>query len=278
MDSLCRARGFLAAAFLVLCIVSAPVAQSQAEPEDVSGDVVKPAAMPGKRVFNGSCAGCHGIDGRGGEHAPNIAAGSKVVRLSNAEVTTIVSNGIPGAGMPAFRSLGASDVRSVVSYLRALQGREKSQQLPGDADRGKAIFYGKGDCSSCHIVQGNGGFAGPDLSTYAWNRSVKDVLKAIVDPVANTNWKRNAATAVTRDGQTISGAVRNEDNFSVELLSADGTFHFFSKSELQSFDYQDHPTMPLNYSQRLSRAELDDVASYLLTTARISHRQAGGEE
>lgn len=35
---------------------------------------------------------------------------------------------------------------------------------PGDATRGKAIFEGKGNCQSCHRVNGTGSLFGPDLS------------------------------------------------------------------------------------------------------------------
>ena len=40
---------------------------------------------------------------------------------------------------------------------------------PGDAARGKAIFESstKGNCLSCHRVQGTGSLFGPDLSTVA---------------------------------------------------------------------------------------------------------------
>jgi putative heme-binding domain-containing protein len=199
-------------------------------------------------------------------------------RLSNTEIATIISKGVPGTGMPAFHLFSPAKVQEVVSYLRVLQGHEKVEQLPGNPERGKAIFFGKGDCSSCHMVQGQGGFVGPDLSAYGSNRSVKEVLSVILDPASNSDWKRKAATAITRDGASVSGSVRNEDNFSVQLQTPDGAFRFFSKSDLQSLEYQDHPVMPVDYAEKLGRGDLDDVASYLVSLGRSSKRDPGKEE
>src|SRR4030081_2551948 len=37
----------------------------------------------GEEIFASSCAGCHGLDGRGGERAPNIAGRPAVQQLSD---------------------------------------------------------------------------------------------------------------------------------------------------------------------------------------------------
>src|ERR1700674_1021621 len=39
-----------------------------------------------------------------------------------------------------------------------------AQAPGGDPARGKAIYEGKGDCASCHRINGVGGRLGPDLS------------------------------------------------------------------------------------------------------------------
>jgi len=55
----------------------------------------------GRQVFESRCAGCHGIDGRGGERAPDIATSAKTQRRSDSALAQIINNGIPAAGMPA---------------------------------------------------------------------------------------------------------------------------------------------------------------------------------
>src|SRR5271170_8496488 len=81
------------------------------------------AQQPGAAIFASNCATCHGADGRGGEHAPNIATAPEVQHLMDRELAGIIRYGIAGAGMPAFSSLKQQEVADVVSYLRVLQGR-----------------------------------------------------------------------------------------------------------------------------------------------------------
>ena len=76
--------------------------------------------------------------------------------------------------------------------------------------------------------------------------------------------------AVTRAGEKLTGVARNEDNFSVQLQTLDGAFHFLMKSELQSLESQPQPLMPSDYGSTLSRAELNDLISFLMQTARGS--------
>lgn len=214
----------------------------------------------GRQIFASSCAGCHGLDGRGGERAPDILS-PHARQFSDTQIVSIVSHGVPGTGMPAFRSLGDSGIRLVVKYLRELQARGNDTALPGDAARGKSAFFGEAGCSDCHSVGGNGGFLGPDLSAYARSRSVEEIRQAILDP-GKRNRKRLVAITCA-DGRELRGIIRNEDNFSLQLQSADGSFHLLMKSDLRKVDRDQPSPMPSDYATRLTRQQLDDVVSYL---------------
>jgi cytochrome c oxidase cbb3-type subunit III len=221
--------------------------------------------MAGQRTFAAQCSGCHGLDGRGGQRAPNIATDPSMRHLSDSELSQTIFNGRTDFGMPAFRELGSKEIQNVVDYLRVLQGAGVAASLAGDPPKGKAIFFGKAACSSCHTIAGEAGFIGSDLSTYARGLTPAEIRKAITDPKPSTGHARTAV-ATTRDGQKITGAVRNEDNFSVQLQGGDGTFHFLLKSDLDKLEYQRLPSMPMDYGQRLSQQELDDLVGYLQNT------------
>ena len=222
----------------------------------------------GQALFTASCASCHGLDGRGGERAPGIVNSVRVQRMSDADVSAIISDGIPDTGMPAFRSLTTGQVSAIVGYLRLLQGREKPEPLPGDPARGKAIFFGKGECSSCHMMRGEGGLLGPDLSSYGSVRSAKEISDMLRDAGRIPDPAYRIAVATLRNGQKLSGIIRNEDNFSVQLQSTDGAFHFLSRTDLKSLEYQRDPAMPRNYGERLQKSELDDLVSYIVSVGR----------
>jgi len=175
--------------------------------------------------------------------------------------------------MPAFHSLSTPQVQSLVSYVRALQGKIETRTIPGNAAHGKEIFFGKGECSNCHTIAGHGGFLGPDLSSYGAISSADQIHEAILNSNRIVPPGYKSAVATTRDGMQIEGVIRNEDNFSVQLQSQDGSFHFFQKSDLQKFEYSSQPLMPSNYGQRLSQDELNDLVSFLMG-ATSSHDKA----
>jgi cytochrome c oxidase cbb3-type subunit III len=242
---------------LAISILSACVLAAQAKSQQM-----------GQQLFGSMCAGCHGLDGRGGEHAPNIATAAEVQQMADAELLRVVRNGIPSAGMPGFGSTLQSDqLKAVVSYLRILQGKNQAVALTGNPGAGQSLFFGKARCSECHMVAGKGGFIGADLSTYGSSHSASDIRKAIVDPDANLDPRLRTVIVLSRDGTKYTGIARNEDNFSIQLQTLDGRFHFFEKSAIASLEHQPRSLMPSGYASTLSARELDDLVSYLVKAA-----------
>lgn len=254
----------LFSAVLALVIPCCALAQQAAQPAPSTS---KASASPGRQIFSSTCASCHGLDGRGGERGPDIVTRPEITRLSDEDTLKILRSGIPGKGMPPFAALGAAKLSSVLSYLRTLQGNKALAPVAGDAALGKELYRGKANCSECHMVNGAGGFLGPDLSNYAENHSAADIRSAIVSPGNKTGPRRIAASVTTKEGKKYEGLVRNEDNFSLQLQTPDGAFHFFSKSDLATIDYRRESLMPADYGSKFSSAELDALVAYLVRSA-----------
>jgi len=231
---------------------------SRPQPEESVADTTS----EGRQIFVTSCAACHGLDGSGTQRAPNIAASDRLQRLSSADILRIVSQGVPGTGMPGFGSLGEARLKAVVAYVRDLQGKTASTSVPGDPKHGKQLFFGSAGCSSCHALGGAGGFIGPDLTAYAQTHSAERMKAAIIDRAARDS-KFEVATVIGTDGRKYRGIVRNEDNFSLQLQSLDGSFHFFSKARLKHIEREPSSLMPSDYRLKLTPGELDDLVSYL---------------
>jgi alcohol dehydrogenase (cytochrome c) len=74
---------------------------------------------PGRQVFVSRCAGCHGSDGNGGELGPAIA--TRVPARTDDDLMSVVRQGLPGAGMPAFPGVSDTDLVALIRYLRTLR-------------------------------------------------------------------------------------------------------------------------------------------------------------
>jgi cytochrome c oxidase cbb3-type subunit III len=247
-------------ASLAFCVKGTPAAQDNPSQSE------RPIAEA-RQTFENRCAACHGLDGRGGERAPDIATAQKTQNRTDAAITQIITNGIVTGGMPSFNSLDAPTIRAVVKYLRVLQGKSQSAAMPGNPDSGKAIFFGKARCAECHLIAGSGGFLGPDLSIFARRRPPEEIREAITKPATLAGLGRSEVTVTPRGGQPLTGVLRNEDNFSVQFQSPDGAFHSVVKSDVASITRSAAPLMPTNYGSTLSASELNDLVSFLMSTA-----------
>jgi cytochrome c oxidase cbb3-type subunit 3 len=245
------------------------LASSQQSHSKRASSTSSSSSSRGQQVFASNCVGCHGLDGTGSQRAPNIVSSPQVQKLSAEEMLHIVSEGVPGTGMPPFKHLGQAAIKATVIYVRSLQGKNAPATLPGDPKRGEAIFFGSAECGNCHMAGGRGGFIAPDLSTYAQTHSADAIKTAITTPAAREHVQR-VVTAITANGEQYEGIIRNEDNFSLQLQSSDGAFHFLSKAELKSFERSQTPLMPSDYATKLTTEQLNDVASFLLKLAQSS--------
>ncbi|HMD21721.1 MAG TPA: c-type cytochrome [Alloacidobacterium sp.] len=230
----------------------------------------QPASTPtaadaqGSMLFASNCGSCHGSDGRGGEHAPDIATDPDMQRLADSDLIAIAKNGVSGTGMPPFDWLGQEKLTAIVKYLRTLQGRRIDIKLPGNPKGGEALFFGGARCSECHMVNGKGGFIGSDLSLYGADESASQIRGVILDPERNLPPQKKATTVVTHTGQKFTGMLKVDDNFSVSIQTMDGDFHFFQKSQLTHIDLGSHSLMPVNYGSMLNDEQINDLVSYLL--------------
>ena len=244
------------------------------------------SSAQGAEIFRSHCSACHGLDARGGEHGPDLVNNPAVHALSDRQLFETITGGIPRKGMPAFNALLQPDeIRTVVAYLRRAGGAGPSAPVTGDRKLGEALFFGKTGCSSCHMISGRGGFLGSDLSGYGRDHSADEIRAAILHPNDPNNSKGfspgpETATVTTRSGERWTGIIRDEDNFSIQLLDAQGKFHLLMKSDLAGLERGIKSPMPDDYGSRLSAAEVDALVAYLASAQggepapeRESHRK-----
>ncbi len=264
-----------------IVLLNGQYAIAQTQPlQKPSPEVERLAVAEGRPIFESMCAACHGLDGRGGERGPDVATRQQAIQLSDRELLEVMQTGRPAAGMPPFNSLGATKLTTLLAYLRSLQGKSETDALPGDPSRGKLLFFGRARCAECHMVQGEGGFLGNDLSSYGATFSSVEIRSNILRASDNPVRANKIVLVTMRDAQKFTGVIRNEDNFSIQLQSLNGSFHFLDRSEVTQLDFLPGTIMPGDYRTTLKPAQLDDLVSFLLATAksRESGHKAIGED
>jgi cytochrome c oxidase cbb3-type subunit 3 len=219
------------------------------------------------------CAGCHGADAKGGDKGPSLISPANPNNRTDAELFRIVRDGTKN-GMPPFAQIGDANITAVMQFLKVLGGNTASkpgtavEAVTGDADLGRALYFGKAECSQCHLIQGKGGFIASSLTTYGRNRSMYEILKAITIPDNPLVPSSQVVTVTKNTGQELTGVLRNEDNFNLEVQSEDGQYHFLARSDLKDVHYTNHSLMPRDYATRLSPKELNDIVSFLIISSR----------
>jgi putative heme-binding domain-containing protein len=232
-----------------------------AKPEDVQA---------GKELFGQVCAACHGSNGEGGR-GPNLESGLEVRRESDQEMFDLIRNGVRSSGMPAF-SFPDSQIRQLIAFIRSLNSPAIQAGVSGDPEAGREVFFGKGRCSTCHMIRGQGGYPGPDLSEVGARRTLNQIQESLLKPSTRIADGFRGVTAVTADGQVIEGVAKSSTNYSLVILDPRGQLHFLSPHDLKSLSFRGASIMPGDYAQRLTSAEVQNLLAFLSKQA--THERA----
>jgi len=178
--------------------------------------------------------------------------------------------------MPA-NALEDSEIRSIIAYLRSLSP-PRNLVVTGDPAKGTQIFHGKAGCADCHMVFGHGGVLGPELSRVGASRSVSYLIDSIRDPnkdLSNGMTDPNnhyglplvydTVTVMKADGTMITGVAKNEDTYSLQLMSTDQKLRLLLKKDLKEVTHERRSLMPPYSEDALDAAQLRDLVAYLET-------------
>lgn len=159
----------------------------------------------------------------------------------------------------------------IVAYVRAISAAPVRTKLPGNAAHGAELFNAKG-CSGCHLVKGEGGVRGPDLSLIGSQRSVAHLRESITDPGAKVDNAYWVAKVVTRDGRNRSGFLLNQDTYSIQMLDFADGLRTVNRSDFKDFGVDRGSIMP-SYKDKLSASELDDLTAFLASLERTREKK-----
>lgn len=219
----------------------------------------------GRKLFESRCAGCHGVDGGGGEHGPNIVdmrargggegGGGRLTR----SLQDVIGNGIPDGGMPP-SPLPQPDLDALAGYVGTLRAPASDHPAAGNVEAGARFFSGKGRCSGCHMVKGKGGVMGPELSNLARERRLGQIEQALRNPGAAMTPGYRVMSVRLRDGRSLRGLAKNESNYDVQLQDLDGAIHFLTKDEIVERIREPKSLMP---AVNATNEEMRDLLAFL---------------
>jgi alcohol dehydrogenase (cytochrome c) len=179
-------------AVVILCVALLAGSIAGAQPAD-----------PGRTAWVSRCAGCHGTTGNGGELGPAIVA--RIPTRTDQDLTTLLRQGLPASGMPAFANLPDTETAALIGFLRTLRlpggsmpARARVTLVGGRALEGLVLNQSSadmqllGDDRAIHLLRKSGDQYRPVTSQADWPSYNGETAGSRYSPLTQIN-KGNAA-------------------------------------------------------------------------------------
>lgn len=156
------------------------------QPREGSEPLAPNEVMDFGKLYTENCAGCHGVEGRGGA-AIALANPVYLAIADDATMRKVVANGVSGTSMPAFAEraggmLTDKQIDVITTQVRSRWSRPAkvdAANLPsyapksaGNVSQGEAVY--KTYCESCHGPNGRGGPQGSAITNDSFLALVSD--------------------------------------------------------------------------------------------------------
>ena len=194
--------------------------------------------------------------------AAAYSAGRKRIRIScRSSARASRARRCPPAIFPT------AQAEQIVAYLRSVAAGKRSGSASGlgAIDRGRAVFEGKGACTTCHRVNGTGARLGPDLSNIGQLRRAVELERRSSSPAAEVLATNRIYRVVTKDGATTTGTAAESRQLHRADARLEGAAAIVREvRRCASYGFVDQSPMP-SYKDKLNAQELADVVSYLVS-------------
>ena len=221
----------------------------------------------GRTRFAAQCGFCHGRDAAGGETGPDLTRAQLVAEDNRGDkIGAVVRAGRPEKGMPGF-DMGDTELGLIVAFIHdqktkaeSLGGGRRSVDLAdlqtGNAAAGQKYFNGAGNCSKCHSASG-------DLAGIANRFQGLPLLQRLLYPTSGRPAPAPAKATVTlSSGETITGSIVSQDEFTIVITGTDGTRKTWEMKDVKVA--VDDP-MAAHFDQlgKYTDTDMHDVFAYL---------------
>ena len=144
--------------------------------------------------------------------------------------------------------------------------RDMPELRGGNWAAGRELFKGKAACATCHQLRGDGVKVGPDLGNLI-HRDYKSVMTDIADPNVMINPDAVGYIVTMRDGTTTVGTRIAETEAELQIAQPGGAITKLNKANIAKSEPMTVSLMPAGIDKALTKEELRDLMTYLLTEA-----------
>lgn len=153
-------------------------------------------------------------------------------------------------------SINKDREKLVLEYSEKLRGLDVGK----DPSIGKALF--KANCAGCHQVDGIGSNIGPNISD-SREHTFEKLLMAILDPNRAIDANYFRYLALTDEGETVEGLLRDSNAQSVTLESRDGVKRLLNRDELVELKNTGTSMMPEGMESQISVEQMGELIWYI---------------
>jgi len=157
----------------------------------------------------------------------------------------------------------SQDKETLIANYKAKATPEAMEKA--NASRGRVVYQNL--CGACHLLYGEGGIIGPDL-TGSNRADLNYLLLNVFDPSGDIPDAYKMVTITTKNGQVLVGTVTEEDNNKV-VLSMIGQKSTIAKRNIEKREVSEFSMMPEGQMQTLTDEQVLDLFKYLQTKQQV---------
>ena len=157
----------------------------------------------------------------------------------------------------------SADKKAAIAHLKATQ----TPDVLAAADQGQGRVLFNKLCASCHMLYGQGGAIGPDL-TGSGRDNLDYLLENILDPSAVVTADFRVAVVSMLDGRVLNGLVRAPTDRTITLQAQNESF-VLPRAEIERIDPSPLSLMPEGLLDALSPAEVRNLFGYLMRKTQV---------
>ena len=180
-------------------------------------------------------------------------------------------------------SLNVDEIKAVIAYLQSQDGEfdidalEKPSELSaayfrrieaataaggGDPSDGQVVY--EDNCSYCHILNGEGEEAGPDL-TGVGSKGIAFLEDAILNPAKTITEGYETRVVIENDGRQTKGLLMRDDPDEIDIVKDTGDIVTIARGDIKEITIDKTiSVMPADINEALTVKDFQDLLSYLM--------------